>query len=571
MSGVEEAPREGVMADSVCGGAQRHLQGGVHVATLGGEGIEKQGVHTYVNLDGMKDQATTKEGQDREVITIPDGNNPLMELQPCGPPEVCNAVSCNVVSCNAVSSNAECKGTTRPKVDHARKTIANAKEILRNSDQCVTSESKLEADELNDIAEILQNKDGEMAPVGYPPTGETNDANMTALFENSNSSLPFIIKGMSDTLDHILSVDKTKSKNKNELIQVVQNAHMLLRSNYNLVLKCDSNLAIIVKKIKRLYRLYRKLGRPARMSRKEQTLLGGTNSNHGDSTIKGINPTEQDAPHQGDGNRKDDEPIEGVPTQNNGNTCCSVQRGGKEEQRNVPPGVASRVGCGYSSNVGEADLQVDPPCGELKPDGGKENEKETLLNGKPLEEVVPPANVGLDQGLPYMHPDVTTVKDCPQGDTQKDSNCVGKEECPMSPKKLSYAFVKGEEERNYKNLTSIDSKSTAMSNHKEDAWSSIGTDERKKKKKTQRERKGGKTENAENVEEMHHAQSSTKERNKNKKKEREKKRILRELSKLNSLFFLTFNHKGDIINYLHREIRSSISEFDAAYQLYLSR
>ncbi|KJP86486.1 hypothetical protein AK88_03862 [Plasmodium fragile] len=626
MSGVEEAPVDGVAADrgkNEEGDTVRDdVRSDVQVTTLGGECSEREAVHTDVKLEGMEDKAAMKEGHDKdEEADVAEANNPLMQLQLCGPPAIphgvaSNGVTPNVATSKGVSSNAGCKGTTRGSVDYAKNTIANAKEILRHSDKCVMSESKLGAEELNDIAEILHSKDGEMASVGgrtlgrkathgggaaavgHDPAGDTTNVDMTALFENSNSSLPFILKGISDTLDHILSVDKMKNNNKTQLIQVVQNAHMLLRSNYNLVLKCDSNLAIIVKKIKRLYRLYRRLDRPARMSTKVQKVVeevtevlpigrndmgevpftGDTHSAHGGSSIQGTYPHEQD------GTRVVDKPIEEAPTKEDDHTNGCVQGGDKEVHTNDLSNVASSVACGYGCNVGEANLHVNPPCEELKPDGGKGNDKETLLTEGShvetlLEAVVPPAiTVGADQGLPHAHRDETTVKDCPQGDTQADSNCVGKEECPLSSKQLSYAFVKGEDGQSYKNLTSIDSKSTAMSNHKDDAGSSITTEGRKtteerkkKKKKTQRELSGGNEAEMHSAHTGHPARNSRKERNKNKKKEREKKRILRELSRLNSLFFFTFNHKGDIINYLHREICSNISQFDAAYQLYMSK
>ncbi|EUD64598.1 hypothetical protein C922_05013 [Plasmodium inui San Antonio 1] len=653
------------------GDVRRDLQGGVHVATLRREGSESQGVQTHVMLDGMEDQATMKEGRDREGEGIPPGNNPLMLMQPCGAPGVANAAS----------SKVGCEGTTQRSVDYAKKTIANAKEILKNNDQCVLSESKLEANELNDIAEILHSRDGEMMAVGgmasigrmasmgegitgrmagsgNPTANEPNDADMTVLFESSTSSLPFILKGISETLDHILSVDKIESRNKNQLIQVVQDAHMLLRSNYNLVLKCDSNLAIIVKKIRRLYRLYRKLDNPEGRSRKGETVVGDTapeilpiahshtgeppfirdpGSGHGGRVIIRKNQNQQDETHQGDANTGVHKRIWGATTQDNDYTSGFVPGGNKQVQRNVPSSVASSVRCGYSWNVGEGNRQVDPPCGGVKSGGGKRNGQktllmegsrvETLLSGgpsheatinsqplqeAPLQEVVSPTTVGLDQRLPYAYCEAITVKDCPPSDTQEDSSCVGKKDRPIDPKKLRYSFVNDEEGRSYENLMSIDSKSTVMSNHKEDAGSSVTTEGRtkterkrtegggntmeetgktegistaqewKKTKKAQQERIECETGDAENAAEMHPdhpadsahtappARSPTKERN-NKKKERKKKRILRELSKLNSLFFFTFNHKGDIINYLHREIRSSISEFDAAYQLYVSR
>lgn len=656
MIGVVEAPEDGAEADrgvneegdSNDGGVHANVlgdvhtnvlgdvQGGVPVTTLGGENIKNQGVHTNVKLGGMegsaamKDQATTKELENREGGGIPDRNNSLKEVQPIGPPDVANAVTSYMLhipnalhsndGCyNALSSNSGCRGKAELKVDYARKTIENAKEILRNSDQCVMREPKLDTDELNDMAKFLHNKDGEIGAVGHLSTRETNDLNMAPPFESSNSSLPFIIKGMSETLDYILSIDKTKNKKKNELIQVVQNAHMLLRSNYNLVLKCNSNLSITVKKIRRLYRLYRKLSRSVRMSRKEQTVVvddapdvlpsrysdkeenhfvGGIPNDNDHSTKKGGNLNGQGEVREGvvnEGvvNEGVDKVIEGDPTQGNDKTIGSAQGEDKGVQRNICSSVPSSVGCGYSYNLRQIDPQVDPPCGDLNPALAKEKEKDTLfsenppneevisgtnpheilMNGETQQEEVAHGTVDANQGGPYTHLDEITVKNCDPRDTQGGSNCVGKEDCSLSSKKkLSYAFVKGEEEdRHYKNLTSIESKSTAMSNRKEDAESSIETEERKKKKNTQRNVKGEKANNAESVEKMHSARSLTKEQNKNKKKEREKKKILRQLSKLNSLFFLTFNHKGDIINYLHREIRSSISEFDAAYQLYVSK
>ncbi|EDL43004.1 hypothetical protein PVX_001850 [Plasmodium vivax] len=647
MSGTEEAPRGGAAVDRGGGDSIRGVHGGVlggvdgirgvlggvnggvlggvhgdarsdlhddvHVTSLGGEGSQSQGAHTEVKLDGV-------EGQDREGGGLPDGISPVtqpqVQVQPCWPPEVPNGdtpneatlneatpngatpneATLNEATPNGATPNEGCEGTAEPRADYATETIANAKEILRNSNQYVMREPKLEADELNGLEEILHSKDGEVASVvggtigggtlggvetdGHAPASEPNDANMTALLGKGNSSLPFILKGISETLNHILTEDKMKNRNKNKLIQVVQNAHMLLRSKYNLVLKCDSNLATIVKKIKRLYRLYRKLDVPAGMSRRVPTSVGVVGTD--------VLPVGRIA-------RGERQPVGGAPTQGNANTSASNNGGEKEVRRNDPSSDASSVGCRRSWNVGG---------GEGNEEALQSTLQEKLLNGGPLQEaplheVAPPAMVTPNEALPHARHDTTTVEGFPQGDTKEDGNCDGKEDHPLGAKQLSYSFVKGDEGRSYKNLTSIDSKSTAMSTHKEDTGSSVTTEGRGKKIKPQRGRTGGGAAKAANAAsavsaadeaEMHPARnqhcghptstahyghparSPTKERNKNKKKkEREKKRILHELSKLNALFFFTFNHKGDIINYLHREISSSISEFDAAYQLYVSK
>ncbi|GAW79899.1 hypothetical protein PGO_060430 [Plasmodium gonderi] len=482
-------------------------------------------------------------------------------------------------------------------------------------------------------------------------TNEANGIDISTLFGNMNSSLPLILNGISETLEHIMAVDKTKNKNKNKLIQVVQNVHMLMRSYYNIVLKCDSKLSFIVQKIRKLYKAYKKLNKISRISNKmnirvdhslhhlsphahngslESPVVSSTTTAT-DTKIglcsdipKRKNNTE-DAIHKGEENTH-------LPCNNIGSLANGEGTGQKafnietalsnHENEIIRYGVNKREHCNYTSTdnfqseklqrfVGATHSEVPSEVlgeaynvMELEPqskhsvensnhdgmDGGRDENGPHLGEphlgephlGEPhLDESHLEESVKCDVILtPYQ--DGTIINDDSKRQMPSSSNFREKEDQhPPVAYKLSHSFVKSEDTCSYKNLTSIDSKSTALSNHKEDTGSfSITTekkkhvDAKKKKKKAQTDQAAEEAEAEEAGEAAHNEQKKkkTKERKKTKKKnEQNKTKILNELNKLNSLFFFTFNHKGDIINYLHKEINSCISEFDAAYQLYISK
>ncbi|SBS81405.1 conserved Plasmodium protein, unknown function [Plasmodium ovale] len=464
------------------------------------------------------------------------------------------------------------------------RTIEKVKSILKNSEKYTYQNGSCEKEKMSSILKQLNKRDSniflqcencvdiekkieeEKMRIGKFPVEILKTIDVGSLVSKNNSPLPFIISGITETLEHILNVDKSKNKNKTRLVEIVQNVNILMQSYYNLIVRCDSILAFTIGKIKKLYKTYREV---------HKSLRGSKGQNGKDTTKKlGVFVAQnaqqlnyQDVTTEVVNTLGEKFPFEKNPTDN----CISTMEKTNSIRVRIPLTNLSDCSDKYSK------YSNPRTCDEENTDTGivlsNEVKAYTTNSGKHIDvpEVIDANGKNKEKGkVKNLEKEDNSSKGVNWQECDKRSNAIentagsidgtveevtmaavdandtetinAPEMVSMDENVLSQSFVK-KENANFKNLYSIDSKSTAMSNNKEEY--SVATEGEEKRKKKQRKEK-------------------------RKKREMEKKKILKKLEKLNAFFLFTFHHKGDIINYLQKEINMCISEFDRIYQLYMS-
>ncbi|SBT32689.1 conserved Plasmodium protein, unknown function [Plasmodium ovale wallikeri] len=464
------------------------------------------------------------------------------------------------------------------------RTIEKVKSILKHSDKYTYQSGSCEKEKMSNILKQLNKRDSniflecencvdiekkieeEKMRLGKFPVEILKTIDVGSLVNKNNSPLPFIINGITETLEDILNIDKSKNKNKTRLVEIVQNVNILMQSYYNLILRCDSSLALTIGKIKKLYKTYREMNKSLRGSkgqnRKDTTKLAvfveqnAQQLNCQDVTTEVVNTLGEKFPFEKNSTENCTSTMEKtnsirvrIPLTNLFDCSDKYSMNSNPricDEENTDTGIVlSNEVSAYTTNAGK---HVDVP--EVIDANGKNEEKGKVVKNMEKED-------NSSKGVNWQECDkrsnatgnatgsidgtaeevAMSAVDANDAETITAPEMVSRDE-----NILSHSFVK-KENANFKNLYSIDSKSTAMSNNREE--DSVGTEGGGKRKKKQRKEK-------------------------RKKREMEKKKILNKLEKLNAFFLFTFHHKGDIINYLQKEINMCISEFDRTYQLYMS-
>ncbi|CRG97210.1 conserved Plasmodium protein, unknown function [Plasmodium gallinaceum] len=364
---------------------------------------------------------------------------------------------------------------------------------------------------------------------------------------NKNSSLLFIINGISETIRNIVDVDKSNNKNKLKLIEIVENVNLLMQSYYNIIVKCDMNLSFTIKKIRNLYKSYKEMDLflkniknntiPCEKYEEIQdkkkslencsSLLETKNSTEGKLFINynydNIMQKENVLNSNINVNENNINVYENIVSNNNNNT--------EEEKKEIHHTEIRKEESLENKNLNITDNTI--------PEKNINNiidNKDSLMNM--LNDDNKNVHITLDE---QNNNNENTTQICHTlNSNRNDINIIN-----TSEKFSNNLSEKNEKLENYlkenyinnnngfKNFASIDSKSTALSNQEE---------------------------------------NSLEIKNKNEKIiiRKKKKKILKELEKLNSRFFFIFSHKGVIINYLLKEINECLLDFDKTYQLYIS-
>ncbi|SCM07261.1 conserved Plasmodium protein, unknown function [Plasmodium chabaudi adami] len=379
------------------------------------------------------------------------------------------------------------------------KVIRNVENILKNSEKYIGTDNgtpnkknniKINIDGLENSVKINNMKDNCM-------NINKNDNHVCS----NNSSLPLIIYGISETIEKIMTIDKSNDINKIKMIEIVQDLNILMKSYYNIIVKCDSSLTLTVNKINVLYKHYKHVENYI-----YEELYKKGNSKilemFDEDKIKEI-----DIKHVNKKIKNDDQQI---------NIFSSTM---------------------YSSDItnpsidSSIDNSINIENKTLNPNNLKNvnNLNDLMMETNKIEQLDEDKN---PTNLEHMDELSILNKDNKEVDPQMINNVEKTDKC-----------------NDFKIFSSINSKSTTMSNYKDsDNADQIGT---------------------ENAENKNNIQSKSKEHNKLKRMVNKREHILNKLEKLNSLFFFIFNHKGNIINYLHKEINSCILEFDKTYKLYI--
>ncbi|EUD69859.1 hypothetical protein YYG_04921 [Plasmodium vinckei petteri] len=380
------------------------------------------------------------------------------------------------------------------------KVIKNVENILKNSEKYIGTDNgtpnkknniKLNIDGLKNSVKINNMKENCM-----------NINKNDNLVCSNNSSLPLIIYGISETIEKIMTIDKSNDINKIKMIEIVQDLNILMKSYYNIIVKCDSSLTLTVNKINVLYKHYKHV----------ENYIYEELYKKGNSKILEMLDEDKikeiDIKHVNKKIKNDDQQINIFSS-----TMYSLDITNPSINSSIDNITLNPSNLKNANNLNDFMMET--------------NKIEQLDEDKPILEEKNPINLENMDDLSILR------KDSKEIDTQVINN----------------NSEKADKCNDLKIFSSINSKSTTMSSYKDsDNADQMGT---------------------EHLENKNIIQSQSKENNKLKRMINKREHILNKLEKLNSLFFFIFNHKGNIINYLHKEINSCILEFDKTYKLYI--
>ncbi|SCL99040.1 conserved Plasmodium protein, unknown function [Plasmodium chabaudi chabaudi] len=379
------------------------------------------------------------------------------------------------------------------------KVIRNVENILKNSEKYIGTDNgtpnkknniKINIDGLENSVKINNMKENRM-----------NINKNDNLVCSNNSSLPLIIYGISETIEKIITIDKSNDINKIKMIEIVQDLNILMKSYYNIIVKCDSSLTLTVNKINVLYKHYKhvenyiyeelyKKGNSKILEMFDEDKIKDIDIRHANKKIK-----------------NDDQQI---------NIFSSTMYSSDVTNPSIDSSIDNSINI-ENKTLNPNNLKNANNLNDLMMETNKIEQ---------LEEDKNPINLEHMDGLSILNKDNKEVTPQMINNAEKADKC-----------------------NDFKIFSSINSKSTTMSSYKDsDNADQIGT---------------------ENAENKNNIQNKSKEHNKLKRMVNKREHILNKLEKLNSLFFFIFNHKGNIINYLHKEINSCILEFDKTYKLYI--
>ncbi|KEG01186.1 hypothetical protein YYE_03774 [Plasmodium vinckei vinckei] len=380
------------------------------------------------------------------------------------------------------------------------KVIKNVENILKNSEKYIGTDNgtpnkkhniKLNIDGLKNNIKINNMKENLM-----------NINKTDNIVCSNNSSLPLIIYGISETIEKIMTIDKSNDINKIKMIEIVQDLNILMKSYYNIILKCDSSLTLTVNKINVLYNHYKNV----------EKYIYEEVYKKGNSKILEM---------------LDEDKIKEIDIKH-----VNKKIKNDEQQINI-----------FSSTM--YSLDINNPSINLSIDNSINIENKTL-NANNLTDLMIQTNK-IEQLDEDKH--VLEEKNPVNLENIDDLSILKKDNKEIDTQMINNNSEQADKCNDLKIFSSINSKSTTMSSYKDsDNADQMGTD---------------------NLENKNNIQSKSKGYNKLKKMINKREHILNKLEKLNSLFFFIFNHKGNIINYLHKEINSCILEFDKAYKLYI--
>ncbi|SCM02478.1 conserved Plasmodium protein, unknown function [Plasmodium chabaudi adami] len=379
------------------------------------------------------------------------------------------------------------------------KVIRNVENILKNSEKYIGTDNgtpnkknniKINIDGLENSVKINNMKDNCM-----------NINKNDNLVCSNNSSLPLIIYGISETIEKIITIDKSNDINKIKMIEIVQDLNILMKSYYNIIVKCDSSLTLTVNKINVLYKHYKHV----------ENYIYEELYKKGNSKILEMfdedKMKEIDIKHVNKKIKNDDQQI---------NIFSSTM---------------------YSSDI--TNPSIDSSIDNSINIENKTLNPNNLKNANNLNDLMMETNK-----IEQLDEDKNPIN----LENMDELSILNKDNKEITPQMINNV-EKTDKCNDFKIFSSINSKSTTMSSYKDsDNADQIGT---------------------ENAENKNNIQSKSKEHNKLKRMVNKREHILNKLEKLNSLFFFIFNHKGNIINYLHKEINSCILEFDKTYKLYI--
>ncbi|SCL99924.1 conserved Plasmodium protein, unknown function [Plasmodium chabaudi chabaudi] len=379
------------------------------------------------------------------------------------------------------------------------KVIRNVENILKNSEKYIGTDNgtpnkknniKINIDGLENSVKINNMKENRM-----------NINKNDNLVCSNNSSLPLIIYGISETIEKIITIDKSNDINKIKMIEIVQDLNILMKSYYNIIVKCDSSLTLTVNKINVLYKHYKhvenyiyeelyKKGNSKILEMFDEDKIKDIDIRHANKKIK-----------------NDDQQI---------NIFSSTMYSSDVTNPSIDSSIDNSINI-ENKTLNPNNLKNANNLNDLMMETNKIEQ---------LDEDKNPINLENMDGLSILNKDNKEVTPQMINNAEKADKC-----------------------NDFKIFSSINSKSTTMSSYKDsDNADQIGT---------------------ENTENKNNIQNKSKEHNKLKRMVNKREHILNKLEKLNSLFFFIFNHKGNIINYLHKEINSCILEFDKTYKLYI--
>ncbi|VTZ67377.1 conserved Plasmodium protein, unknown function [Plasmodium chabaudi chabaudi] len=379
------------------------------------------------------------------------------------------------------------------------KVIRNVENILKNSEKYIGTDNgtpnkknniKINIDGLENSVKINNMKENRM-----------NINKNDNLVCSNNSSLPLIIYGISETIEKIITIDKSNDINKIKMIEIVQDLNILMKSYYNIIVKCDSSLTLTVNKINVLYKNYKhvenyiyeelyKKGNSKILEMFDEDKMKDIDIRHANKKIK-----------------NDDQQI---------NIFSSTMYSSDITNPSIDSSIDNSINI-ENKTLNPNNLKNANNLNDLMMETNKIEQ---------LDEDKNPINLEHMDGLSILNKDNKEVTPQMINNAEKADKC-----------------------NDFKIFSSINSKSTTMSSYKDsDNADQIGT---------------------ENAENKNNIQNKSKEHNKLKRMVNKREHILNKLEKLNSLFFFIFNHKGNIINYLHKEINSCILEFDKTYKLYI--
>ncbi|CAD2112095.1 conserved Plasmodium protein, unknown function [Plasmodium vinckei] len=380
------------------------------------------------------------------------------------------------------------------------KVIKNVENILKNSEKYIGTDNgttnkknniKLNIDGLKNSVEINNMKENCM-----------NINKNDNLVCSNNSSLPLIIYGISETIEKIMTIDKSNDINKIKMIEIVQDLNILMKSYYNIIVKCDSSLTLTVNKINVLYKHYKHV----------ENYIYEELYKKGNSKILEMLDEDKikeiDIKHVNKKIKNDDQQINIFSS-----TMYSLDITNPSINSSIDNITLNPSNLKNANNLNDFMMET--------------NKIEQLDEDKPILEEKNPINLENMDDLSILRKDTKEIDtQVINNNSEKADNC-----------------------NDLKIFSSINSKSTTMSSYKDsDNADQMGTD---------------------NLENKNNIQNKSKENNKLKRMINKREHILNKLEKLNSLFFFIFNHKGNIINYLHKEINSCILEFDKTYKLYI--
>ncbi|CXI07442.1 conserved Plasmodium protein, unknown function [Plasmodium berghei] len=401
--------------------------------------------------------------------------------------------------------NENCSYTRKEKV------IKNVENILKNSEKYIGTDNvtlnkkntiKLSVNGLKNCVKINNMKENCVNII-------KNDNHVCS----NSSSLPIIIFGISETLEKIMTIDKSNDINKIKMIEIVQDLNILMKSYYNIIIKCDSSLTLTVNKINVLYKNYKNI---------ENNIYEALYKKRNSKVLEILN----------------DKKIKEIDINH-------VNKKIKNEYQQINIFNSTM----YSSDITNPSINsfIDN-CINIE---NKTLNPNILKNENSFSDFMMDTNK-LEHTSEDKHN--SDVKNELSFENIDGISILSKENRDRKNQIINNSVEKIDKlEKNKCNdlkiFSSINSKSTTMSSYKDsDNIDQIGI---------------------ENIIIKDSILNKSKIHNKLKRMVNKREYILKKLEKLNSLFFFIFNHKGNIINYLHKEINSCILEFDKTYKLYI--